>query len=1113
LLANTLLVAQQRVASSASPTEGNAVLARRITVQLDGAGLQQALAIIGKSADVRIQYQYQLIADNDHRVTLRVTQLPLGAALEMVLKGTSISIGPITTAGVITLVRTPARQDAAAVADSIIGTVTDARTKRPMRGVSVALDDSIRLVRTDEMGRYRFADIKTGTHKISARFVGFARQVRLVTVEDGRTATVNFALESGVNMLDQVVVTATGEQRVRELGHVVAQINADSLVKEAPITDMGELLQSRIPGLQVLTSNGGVAGAPIALRLRGQSSINLNSEPIVIVDGVRYKSNNQVRYNFDVESPDIRGNGEPSSPLNDLNVNDIATVEVVKGPSASTLYGPEASNGVIVITTKHGERGASKWHWYARPVTSDVPTHTIEQKGYQVWAHDPADSTRAQVPYACTLVYQYKYKSCVVDSITVAPTFYKDPSLTFIGKNKPTWQYGANAGGGNSALTYYFSGDYSSQDGAVQVPKFVQTAIEQQLGIPALSSAVRNPNTLQNIGVRGTVSANPSAKITLSASADYHQIEQHRLDLNFFNGYGGSPVLPPGTMSDTAVGNYVLNNYFRMTTALTTAVDRTNRWNGVVQATMQPTAWLSANGQVGLDLNGETGHTVLPGSLAIDNPGGFAQDDRRDALGRTITLGATAIARPGPLSLRTSGGVQYIYQNLDGLTVSASNLAPGSSSIGSAIDNKQLIPYWSETVALGVYGQETVGLKDRVFLDLGLRLDGSTRFGDAYHPTPLPKVGLSWIVSDEPALKDRIPYLNELRLRGAWGAATRYPTSGMIFGHVENFQVTLDNVTYNTFDRQMLANPDLRPERSREFEYGFDATVFSRAQVQLTWFTRKTLDELNYRANPTGLGPIWDNVASVAQHGFEASLTLPVIDASSMRADVQFNYTYNTSKLLSLGDAAPPAGIFPSGVGYPLDAEFGYHSLPVDTVGNTADGIIFPEEVHRDLPYHFLGVANPPHIYTATPTVALWNGSVRASTVFDRETGFLMHDNFLNTCASTMTCIAPFVPSTPIDLQAKFVGNSYSDFLSPGDFTRWREMNVTVAIPPRFLRIDPLHLRFASASISLQGRNLKLWTRFSGTDPESRSNPGVFGAEAGGIPQARAWSFRFDVTP
>lgn len=1077
------------------------VLARLVTVDIKDVSLRRALDAVAASAGVHLSYNQSVVEAYAAPVTVHAIKVALGVVIERLLAGTELRVAEMP-GGQLAIVR-DASPAAAAARGIIEGQVTNAKTSRPVREASVTLDDSVKTVRTDESGHYRFVEVSAGSHTVTVRLVGFARQTRLVSVTDDQSAMASFALESSVNTLDQVVVTATGAQRYRELGHVVSQLNADSLVREAPITNVAELLQSRVPGLQVMTGNGGVAGGEISLRLRGTTTFNLDPEPIVIVDGVRYRSNNLVARNAGSTSSigeDVRGPGELRSPLNDLNVNDIETVEVVKGPSASTLYGPDAANGVIIITTKRGTAGKTEFHWYARPVSNGVPKTRIA-RGYQAWGHD---ASGALYPGNCTVIYQYKYGACILDSITAAPTTVDNAEYSVLAKSRPTWQTGASLGGGAQTLRYYVSGNYDSQVGALQIAPAVQQFLEQQLGTSSLSSAIRTPNALQSVGLHANVAADVTSRGTVTVTANYTQTNHRQADLAAFTSQYNTGVSVPG-LDTSSIFNFI-NPFF----SLQTTQEQANRFTGALTGVARWLPWLTTNASVGLDLDGGTTHSILPSGELDPSDGGFAEDDRRDNVNRTADGSATAASRHGALSTRSTLGGQYVYTRLDGLTVQGRGLAPGSTSIATAT-SQSTSQLWNETVSLGIYGEEVFGLHDQLFLTGSLRLDGSTSLGDAYHPRPYPKLGLSWIASDAPVIRE-LPGVSELRLRYSYGAASRYPTSGMKLGIVGGGAITLGGQTQSYFYRAALANPLLRPERSRESEYGLDATLLRQVQVGLTWYRRRTQDQLQALVNPTGLPVIWGNVSSVAAHGFEATATIPVVSVPNLHADLGFTYAYHTDRVLSLGIAAQKV---PYGngyaVGYPLGAIFGRPILGVSDSAQ-ARGIVFPEDVIRDSVYRFLGVTNPPRSYTLTPTVSVLREHVRLSAVFDRQTGFLIYDAYASNCPNNGLCLAPFRTSTPLLIQARYASGSYEDFLAPGDFTRWRELNVTVDIPDRLTHWDALHLRFSRATVSLQGRNLALWTAYKGTDPESHDQ-GFASATSGGIPQARAWSLRFDLTP
>jgi len=288
----------------------------------------------------------------------------------------------------------------------------------------------------------------------------------------------------------------------------------------------------------------------------------------------------------------------------------------------------------------------------------------------------------------------------------------------------------------------------------------------------------------------------------------------------------------------------------------------------------------------------------------------------------------------------------------------------------------------------------------------------------------------------------------------------------------------------------------------------------SRLQLGLTWWHRRTSDELRLVPLPTGLPGEWENVASVSQHGFEATASLPLWDTWIAQSDLQLTYAHQTSKVLSLGqNGSAGTGLI---VGYPIDALIGYPIVGVaDTVGGHADHIYEGGEAIFGSGPQYYGVYEPPTTVTLTPRVGLFGGRARLSAVFDRETGFMVNNNNRQWCAFALTCADAFDPTTPILLQAQ-LWNPYGNnpvAMESGNFTRWREANLTIDIPTRFLRVEALHLAFSHASVSLQGRNLALWTHFSGTDPESQPGAGQYGPDRSGIPQGRSWGFRFDLTP
>jgi len=1121
LLAVTLLCfagpgMAQRPIASAPPTDPHEIdmrelLARPVTLNVKDVPLRAAIKTIAAQSKVMIGFQGTLVDATTRTITLKVIQQPLGTVLTRVLDGTNLQV-VVTGTDVIVLKPVPA--DAAVVsAGMITGIVRNAKTNQPVHDAAVTLDDSVKTERTNERGQYHFANVLPGSHRISVRAIGFARQVKLVTTSEEQAATVDFSLEVSVNTLDQVVVTATGEQRYRELGHVVARINADSLVQEAPITSLSELLTARVPGLRVFNYNGGVVGGEVALQMRGTTTLSLDPQPVVVVDGVRYKNTNNINGGEDRRP----FNAEPRSPLNDLNVNDIETVEVVKGPSASTLYGPDAANGVIVITTKRGHAGKPQWHVYAYP---DLSTMSVGSNGrldaypfYKGWGHIPNTSTL--YVGQCTLVAQVT-QQCVLDSLTVEESPVDDPKLSVLSKNRPQWHSGASLNGGTPQFLYFFSGNYDVQTGALRLSPTAERILKAQLGVNSLSNAIRTPNSQQTVNLHTNVSSNLNAKSNVTLAVNYTQATQRAMDASVFADQFNVPPFTPGRVYSASDSLTYLRVYTGATSFLSTTQQQVSRLTASLGGTLQIMPWWSANVNVGTDLDNTIDRGVVGAGVLSPNNGGQASDNHRNNTNRNVHVGTTALGHTGIWSFRTSLGTEYSYANLDGLNTQGTQLAPGSTNIGTA--SQQFVSrLWSETTTLGTYGEEVVGLHDRLFFTGSLRIDGSTSFGDAYSPRPFPKIGMSWVVSDEPFLAPLHQHgLDELRVRYSFGAASRYPNSAMKLGTLSVQNLPIEGTTKATFARLSLANPLLKPERTKENEYGMDATLARIFRVGLTWWNRRTNDLLQEVGAPAYFLQGVQNVGDLSAHGFESTLGVNVLQSNRVSIDLSFTYENTSNKVLSVGAGSEDQSYYGSVVvGYPLNASFGTTTIGyVDSLGGGPDGYITDYTEVLSSPVHYLGLVVAPRTYTFTPTVALFGARVRVSSLFDGQAGGIQFDLFRQGCINTYTCLSGFLKSTPLLQQAINQQNNQGDFVLSSDFTRWRELNVTADLPSSWRR----PLRLSRASASFQVRNLALWTHFKSPDPESVPGFGTIavgggGNGASGIPDPRAWTLRFDISP
>jgi TonB-dependent starch-binding outer membrane protein SusC len=251
----------------------------------------------------------------------------------------------LALAGMVIFTSSPAQ---AQETGTVQGTVTDARSGAPIASAQISIVGTQRGTLSGADGSYRIPTVGAGELQVRATFLGFATSTQTVTLQAGQTVTVNFQLSPSALALDELIVTGTaGRQERRAQAASVASLNAANLTEVAPVTTVGNLLQARTAGVNITTASG-TAGSTQRIRLRGSASLNLSNEPLVIIDGVLMDSRQNQLFGV---------GGQAASRLNDLNPADIESIEIVKGPAASTLYGADASAGVIQIRTKRGQAG------------------------------------------------------------------------------------------------------------------------------------------------------------------------------------------------------------------------------------------------------------------------------------------------------------------------------------------------------------------------------------------------------------------------------------------------------------------------------------------------------------------------------------------------------------------------------------------------------------------------------------------------------------------------------------------------------------------------------------------------------------------------------------
>lgn len=460
---------------------------------------------------------------------------------------------------------------------SLAGQVTDKVSGRPIASASVIVVGTTVTARTDQNGRFSIPDVPPGTINLRVAMIGYQSMVQPVVVAAGQPASVDFQLVAAVLRLDEIVITATGEQRRLELGHQVDRVDAVKLLAGSPIKNMTDLLSARSAGVTV-TQSSGTTGAGTRVRIRGNSSISLSNDPIVIVDGIRIESGVGLTVGTGGQSP---------SRLNDINPEDIETYEIVKGPSAATLYGTDAGNGVIRITTKRGKAGAPRW---------DVHTEYGASNQFAKWPDNfkgMGQSATVALRTNCRLP-NVVAGQCTQDSI-VRFNPLSDPITTpFSTGNRG--QYGLSVSGGTNDVQYYLAGELENEVGPYRIPQRAQDSLVALKGAELPNYQVK-PNDLKRVNVRANLRSQVLTNADITASVGYLSSDLH-LPQNDNNVLG---LLPSGYFGGLKAVNDGWGFFRPEEIYAIEVLQSVERFTGSTQGNWYPAKWLNMRGTLGLD--------------------------------------------------------------------------------------------------------------------------------------------------------------------------------------------------------------------------------------------------------------------------------------------------------------------------------------------------------------------------------------------------------------------------------------------------------------------------------------------------------------------------------
>ena len=967
---------------------------------------------------------------------------------------------------VLTSLFTPELTAQTPTTGTLRGRVTEAGGERGVAGAQIGVSETRLGAMTDDNGRFVLTGVPTGPRTLTIRRLGYQAATRAVNVVAGDVNVGDIPLSvSAVNLSEVVVTGSAAPTERRKVGTSVASVDS-TLIARSQAVAVDQAMQGKIPGAQITQNSGGPGGGGISVRLRGTNSFISGSDPLYIVDGV-------IVDNGSAQLADLGIRSNPQNRLADLNPNDVERVEIIRGAAAAALYGSRANNGVVQIFTKRGTIGRPRYTLLSRYSSSELR----EQQPFNFY---PYNENGLPVP-------RFNYQDDI---------FHRAPAT----------EQNLTIEGGNEQTRYYVSGNYLDEQGIMRSTSTTRVGgrvnLQQQLGSKLLGNVtanyIRTENQLQafgeqnEFGVMGSLFFAPT-------SVDFRPVN-------------GVYPLPPtlGTNPLLAIAR-IRNPQF------------IDRFIGSGKLTWTPITNLLVDYTLGLDNVGFEQRQFVPRG-AVLGTGTNASGRSQSVYQATRVVNQDGVAsyqwQPiGPFELRTTAGVNYTSQLLRTTIATATGLAPVGElvSAGSVFEAGQRE---IELRTLGFYGQQEAAWNDRLFVAAAVRYDASSTFAPSERWQVFPKFSASYVL-----LNGRPGYLNNLRLRGALGWAGSQPGVVNAYSQFITYRTSGFAGRPGFANDSVFGNPSLKNERAREWEVGTEAGfVGGRVGLEATYYDRIVDDLLFFRPLPTsrGFSRQFAPIGSMSNKGVELLLNTTNVDRPAIRWASTITYTRNKNRVESLDILDfQSAGGYPNRirVGYAPGVFYGSYAardcvtgaLLVDSLGryrrsnqtvdmgNLAQRRAISNGTCNDSLNAIIGDPNPDWMGSLLNELTLF-GKVRVRALLDGVFG----NDVMNLSTRAQNAgiasnskeyereLLPY--GDPRKLPPGFNARTQGIFeywIEDGTFVKLREVSVsyTLDVPAvrRYLR-DGIDL-------TLSGRNLYVWTDYSGYDPEIN----LFGTNAGGL--------------
>lgn len=961
----------------------------------------------------------------------------------------------------------------------IQGRVVDSETQRPLNGVQVSIPEISRGAFTNAQGAFVIFGVPAGTHTVLAQMVGFGTGEKTITLDAGETVELNFEIAVQSIQLDELVVTGTpGATQRRAVGNTVSSVAAEQLTEKAPISTVTQLLQGRTPGLTIMQSSGQV-GTASNFRIRGTGSLNASNHPVFYIDGIRIASGSQSGFGT---SNNTR---RETSALDMLNPDDIESIEVIKGPAAAALYGADAAAGVIQIITKKGKTGQQGIRWNAKAEYGQSDWHLPMRTNYTLCtnANELVNTSVSRIEHA-------DWPGCH-DMDPNAPwqdrLLVETPLRSAISKGSSS-AFHLSARGGSELYSFYASGSTEQEDGV-----FSNNDFSRHSG-------------MANFTVRPMEKMDVTMNMLYSQTGTRQPLNDNSSNGWLRNSWRGLPgYAAPFEMGWRGMGPEQMAIYNDVTDSERFVLGSTINY--------RPTSWFSNRLTLGLDAGDRKISLFYP--IGADEHGysasyanGYVSNYDRSQRDYTFNYSGTINTElTESLSSALSFGAQYRRENYRSVQTVGEGLVADVVQTIHPDNNLDTRVFESrrQQRSLGFFIEEQLGWENRLFVTGTLRIDDHSTFGSNFSTVYYPKGALSYVISEEPFFN--IDAVDNLRLRVAYGHAGNVPApfSADRVYDASNV-VTDDGSLAPALSPGRYGNPDLRAERGKEFEIGFEASLFDNAVgLEVTHYNKRTDDALISVPVPpsTGFtGSVLRNAGSITNSGFEFLVFGSPIRNPTLTWDAQLSFATNRNKLVEMGEDRPfiPVGYRNSQrhqAGFPLA---GYWA---EEVLYDNDGSLLVDDAGRPVlgdSMTYVGPSTPTREAALSNTFTIF-GDLQLYVFMDYKGGHYLFNMSEQTSINDGNHRLANDPNVSEEewLVLRYGGNRR--YIERADFVKLREISLSYRLPNEWagrLGADEL-------SLTLAGRNLAVWSKYSGADPEVNiGGPSAFTrGESNSVPMMR----------